>query len=177
MIHYQIKANNDPIRDKMAEIDDHVASCVYVKKNQSFLKKLFPDKDQREAAEHELRLSHTEFNFRERALEIARNAQLRAIEEMYNDYLVRGKIPIRRERSEFILEQKKMLENRLMQLVNEFENSLVAEYERAENISIPSLKNRKFDMLEKTIENYYELIDKLRDHFREILDQGVEYSS
>jgi len=175
MAFYEIKTNNDPIQEKMDEIDRHVAGCVYVKNNKSFLKKLFPDKEQREQAEHNLRLSHTEFDFREKALRIGRDAQLRAIEEMYNDYLVRGKIPIRRERAEFVLEQKMMLENRVMTLSHEFESTMMTNYEKAEKIHIPSLKSRKMDMLDKTIENFYDLINQLRVHFREILDQGVEY--
>ncbi|MEE4357083.1 MAG: hypothetical protein V2I97_11495 [Desulfococcaceae bacterium] len=175
MTHYEIRKGDDNIQDKMTDIDRHVSTCVYVNNNKSFLKKLFPDKRQRENAEHDLRLARTEFDFREKALGIARDAQLQAIQEMYNDYLVRGKIPIRRERAEFVLEQKMMLENRVSILSQEFETSLMKNYEQAEKIHIPSLKSRKMQMLDDTIDEYFNLVDQLRNSFKEILDEGVEY--
>ncbi|MEZ4529134.1 MAG: hypothetical protein R2941_24745 [Desulfobacterales bacterium] len=174
MARYEIRKNDDPIRSKMAEIDTHVSGCVYVNKNKSFLKKLFPDRNQRELAEHELRLSQTEFQFRENALRIARNAQLQAIEEMYNDYLVRGKVPIRRERAAFVAEQRNILETHLQNLSEEFEISMMISYKKAEQISIPSMKDRKLEMLDNTITDYYDLIRQLKENFRQILDESVE---
>lgn len=172
MKHYEIRKTDDPVCNKV--IIEHFDGQGFMDRNRSLWQKMFPGQLQKEFAVHELAQARTEFEFREKALKIARQSQIQAISEMYQDYLIRGKIPIRRERAEFVITQKIMLENRVTSLSLEFEANMVKHYELAEKIQIPSMKSLKFEMLDKTIENFFDLINELRENFRAILDEGVE---
>lgn len=158
----------------MAEIDQQASSSVMYRKHDTLLKRLFPSRIQRENGEHLLRMARTEHEFRETALKIARDAQLKSIEEMYNDYLVRGKTTIRRERAEFVLEQKNMLEDRLMTLSDQFDLRVLQAYKKAELIPNEKLKSKKLEMIDDAIESYHSLTQQLQEEFQNILNEGVK---
>ncbi len=164
----------DPIQSKVREIDQQATGSVLVTKNQSFLKRLFPSKLYRDSAEHELRLADTEFEFREKALKVAREAQLQSIQEMFNDYLVKGKTQIRRGRAEFVLDQKIRLERTMMKATDDFNDKVTVAYEKADKISIPELKKKNIELIHDTIESYHALILELQAQFQSILSEGVQ---
>ncbi|MDM8523751.1 hypothetical protein QUF80_10305 [Desulfococcaceae bacterium HSG8] len=168
----EIVRRDDPIQAKVREIDQQASNSASVR--QSFLRRLLPSKLQREGAEHELRLAGTEYSFREKALEIARDAQLQSIREMYEDFLIKGKTHVRRERAEFVLEQKIYLENILIKATDDFNAKMTETYEKAEKIAIPELKKKNIELIYDTIDRYHALVASLQDQFQNILNEGVK---
>ena len=141
---------------------------------EGFINKLFPSTIEREKVKHELKLSATENEFREKALKIAREAQLLAIEEMYNDFLAKGKTSIRRERAGYILEQKVILERKIIELSDEFNQAIIEAYEKADKIKINFLREQYLEELNGSIESFHSLGKQLKDQFQNIINEGVK---
>jgi len=162
------------LNGKLVKIDQQANNAAIIRRHDSFLRTLFPGTLQRKAAEHELTLAQTEFEFRERALKIAREVQIQTIEEMYNDYLVKGKTGIRADRARFVLSQKIMLEQNLMLGTEDFNAKVMEAYARADKIQLAELKEKKLQLINATIESYHDLALQLQQHFQNILNEGVQ---
>lgn len=166
--------NTGDIAIKVDQIDRQTTGTMLVESNNGLLMRLFPTKRQRDVAKHELRLAKTECEFRENAIRIARDAQIMAIEEMYNDYLVKGKTFIRRERTEFVLEQKIRMERELLKASDEFNQQVMSSYEAAEKIKLPRLREKQMELIEDSIESFHNLAKQLKEQFQGILNEGVQ---
>jgi hypothetical protein len=159
----------DPLHTKMREIDLHVSSCVYAHRNGGLLRKLFPDRRERERVEHELRLSKTEFEFREAAHRIANNAKIQAFKEKCNDSLKRGKAEISVNRAEFLLKENRELENLINGASAEFVNQLM----KLEADSIEQSKGIMIEDRDESVERFRSMIRRLRDDFDRSMDAEV----
>ncbi len=159
---------------KLNQIDQHAVSTVVTESNHGLMMRLFPTKRQRDAVRHELSLAKTEWEFREKAIKIARDAQLLAITEMHNDFLIKGKTGIRRERTEFVLDQKIRLENELMKAADDFNQRVMTAYQNAEKITVPRLKEKYLELIDDSIESFHSLAHQLKHQFQNILNEGVE---
>ncbi len=168
------KENTADLHGKLVEIDQQADNAAIIKRHNSFLETLFPSRLQRKSAEHELALAQTEFEFRERALKIAREVQIQTIEEMYNDYLVKGKTGIRADRAKFVLSQKIMLEQNLMLATEDFNANVMEAYAHADKVPIPELKEKNMQLIYATIDSYHDLALQLQQHFQNILNEGVQ---
>ena len=162
------------IADKITEIDGVAMKIAVSPQSHRILNSLFPGKHTRAIALHELQMAKTEFDFRQRALKCARDAQLQAIQDMYNDYMVRGKANIRRERAEFFLNQFNALQESIQKTSESFEKETQRVWAESENISLPLLKSKKQQLLEQTIQDFYNVVDRLKKDFENILNENVK---
>ncbi len=170
---YLPEKRNENVNTEVAEIQNSASKRIG-NGNRGLLAKLFPSPLDKENANHMLSLAKVEGGYREKALQIVKDAQLQSIEEMYNDWLISGKIDIRGRRAEVVLEQKNVLEAKIMELSNQFEDRILQEMERAEKLKNPMLREKKIRMVEASIESYYNLTHQLQAEFQNILNEGVK---
>ncbi|MCP4353518.1 MAG: DUF342 domain-containing protein [Desulfobacterales bacterium] len=109
-----------------------------------------------------------------KTLNIARETQLQAVQEMFNDYLVKGKICTQRKRTEFLLEQKLRFEKELMKAGDEFNEKIINAYEKADKIQVPELKKKQVELISNSIKTYNTLSHQLQDEFQNILNEAVQ---
>jgi len=171
--HYQIQKRDRNLEDKLAALDQQACSGAVMKHKETFLSRLFPNELQREAARHRTRLIQTEFRFREETFEILRSTQIQAIKEMCKDHLIKCDTPRKRELAEFVMEEKSRLEDKLMNLTEDFHARITRAYESAEKLPIPELKNRAMDRIYETIDSYHTMSSQLQQRFQRIIDDAA----
>ena len=159
----------------MQEVVEEVHSYIedYKDRERTLWQKMFPDRQQRhiELAKHKTVKDRYEFQMR--AIQIAHEAQLQGVREMYNDYLVKGKAQIRKERSEFFQSQMENLLITLSTKSQDFTERMRGAYQQLEGINIESLKNRQEQLIESISDGYYETVGKLIKSFQRILDEEI----
>ena len=100
---------------KMVQCVDRSSSAAreLIERNATFLDRLFKGDLYRILEDSRIKQARTELDFRERALRIAKETQLQALQETYNQFLVKGKGKFRRDRAEFFAEQALILEKEI----------------------------------------------------------------
>lgn len=139
-----------------------------------FLRKLFPNGIAAEKIKGEIELIKSEYEFRKRALELIRKHQLQALQEVYNQYLVQGKADIRRNTMEFMLQKRLELETVLDAKYNEFIESRIFQYEKADKIPVQSLKKMEIERLDDATIGFKNLADKLVREFERIVEEAIK---
>ena len=91
----------DPKNAIKVTAENDYNTTIIIDKRRRFLQSLFPTKLQQAFNKSELLQAKTELEFREKALKMAKESQLQAIKETYNDFLVRGKGDTRGDRVVF----------------------------------------------------------------------------
>jgi hypothetical protein len=168
---YQVQRRSRDIENRVSVVDQQAADIAESGPNGSFLSRLFPGEIQREAARSRLNMAQNEFEFREKALRVLRDTQLRAIQEFCNDNLVRWGAGRHVEMATFIMECKSQLEERVTDLTDRFHDRVIRAYEKAENLPIPRLRDRELAQLESMVESYHAAVEELRRNFQTIVEQ------
>jgi hypothetical protein len=137
------------------------------------LRRLFPGEDGRLIREHERESLKTGFEYRRRALHMAVEAKLQAIEEMCNHILVTGKSEIRRQRQEFFAEQRLRLEQAMNGCVDRFNAEMERRLETLSRYQHPHLRQREEERLLKTIDQFQDMLEQLGREFMDIIQEGV----
>ncbi len=157
-----------PVADNSALVDSALAAH-----RQNFLLRLFPNDQERAVRGHELDQIKAGFEFRRRALQMAVETKLQAMEEMCNHVLVTGKSEIRRQRQEFFAEQQLKLQTAMDQHAERFNTRLerrLAELQRYQN---PQLRQREEQRLLRALDQFHEMIEQLSQDFMAIIHEGV----
>lgn len=113
------------------------------------------------------------YAFELRVLKTFHDAQLQVIHEMYNEFLIKGKAQLRKDRAEFFQEQMDDLINALSEKSRGFLKKIEQEYKRLEEISIPFLRGKQEKFIEESVDRYYETITHLQENFRNILHEEI----
>lgn len=145
-----------------------------VEKKRGFLKKLFPDNFERIIRDSKLRQAQTVLEFREIALDLAKQAHLQSIREILNQYLSDGKARLRKDRAVFFAEQARELEKEINEMVYQLNLQMEIAYEQLNRIKIPTMKDLEEKRIESSIFAYMDAIEKLRSDFYNILNENVE---
>lgn len=144
-------------------------------KREGFLAQFFPDATQRTIIKARLALVETEYEFRKRALETLRETQLQALTETCNQYLTRDKASRRADTAKFLLQKKEELTSELDAIFERFMNLLKDKYQNMEEETNPLFRQMRQDRLEKDINDFMELQNKLVDRFQRLVDEEVNY--
>jgi hypothetical protein len=166
-----IPEENPMVKDIVEEVTSYVED--YREGERIPWRKLFPTRQQRKIEEAKYKTVQARYDHQTRAIRVAHEAQLQAIQEMYNDFLVQGKAKIRKDRSEFFQEQ---YENLMMTLANksqEFTCRMNAGYQQLEAITVESLRKRQERLIGTIADSYYETVEKLIRNFQRILDEEI----
>lgn len=163
---------NPIMKDIMEEVTGYVED--HKDRERTMLQKVFPNRQQRyiDLAKHKTVKARYEFQLR--AIQIAHEAQLQAIQEMYNDFLVQGKAKIRKDRAEFFQAQMDNLLTTLTTKSQEFINRMHSAYQQLNNIQVEGLKKRQEKLMNSIADGYYETVEKLITAFQRILDEEIQ---
>jgi hypothetical protein len=142
-------------------------------KEQGLLRRLFPGEEGHLIREHERESLKTGFEYRCRALHMAVEAKLQAIEEMCNHVLVTGKSEIRRQRQEFFAEQRLRLEQAMNNCADRFNAEMERRLETLSRYQHPHLRQREEERLLKTIDQFQDMLEQLGREFMDIIQEGV----
>lgn len=151
----------------------HLVDNVTRKTHANLLRRLFPGHEERALRDHELAQVGTEFEFRQRALTMAVETKLQALEEMCNHVLVTGKSEIRRKRQAFFAEQRLQLQQSMNQVAASFNTEMQQRFDALEDIRQPFLREREEQRLMKSADQFGDMLDQLVREFADIINEGV----
>jgi hypothetical protein len=171
-----IQPEETPIMKQVVE-DVSLYIEDYKDRERTLWQKIFPDRQQRHIELAKFKTVRDRYEFEVRALQIAHEAQLQGIQEMYNEFLIKGKAKIRKDRSEFFQQQLEDLLTTLSTRSQDFTGRLNAAYQQLEQISVDFMRQRQEQLMETIIDGYYETVAKLVKNFQCILDEEIHNSS
>jgi hypothetical protein len=145
-----------------------------VESQRGFLRKLFPGNIERIIRDSQLRQAQTVLEFREIALDLAKQAHLQSIREILNQYLSDGKARLRKDRAVFFTAQARELEKEINEMVYQLNLQMEIAYEQLNRIKIPTMRELEEKRIENSIFAYMEAIETLRTDFYNILNENVE---
>jgi len=163
----------NPIRTSM---DENVAlvKTVVDKPNHGLMRRLFPNAGERMARESELKELETGFEYRQRALRMAVESRLQAIEEACNHVLVTGKSEIRRERQEFFAEQVHKLAGKMHDYAERFNLEIDDRLKTLEQYEHDAIRKREEERLYRQLDNFHKMLDEMAKEFENIIHEGVK---
>ncbi len=142
-------------------------------RERTLVQKLFPDRQQRQIEIARHKTVRARYEFLMKAMQIDHQAQLQGIQEMYNDFLIKGKAKIRKDRAEFFQHQLEILMTNLTSKSQDFGERIGVSYQKLDAIEVPFLKDRQEQLIQNVVEGYYETAEKLIDNFRNILNEEI----
>ena len=164
----------DPKNAIKVTAENDYNTTIIIDKRRAFLQRLFPTKLQQALNKSELIQTKKELEFREKALKIAKESQLQSIQEIYNDFLVRGKGDIRGDRVVFFARKLQELEVEISDINDSFSVFIQEQQAKLDKISVPLLKQHAEKRIEKSMERFFDTVDKLMTDFQNILDEEVK---
>lgn len=141
---------------------------------ENLLQKLIPSQTRREIVQHELMLVKEEFDFRRKALAVSKEAQIQALKEKYNQYLIQGKSEIREKTTFFLMSKLHELEQKIDILDDEFNQMIEEKTSKVEAIKNPRLKQAREKDLNKTIDRFIDLKEQSLKSFEAIISEGIK---
>lgn len=144
---------------------------------EQFLLRLFPNEAEREVRRHELDQIKVGFDYRRRALHLAVETKLQAIEEKCNDVLVTGKAEMRRKRQEFFAEEKLKLVESMNQVVERFHAEITKRFDALETQRIEAIRDREEQRLLRAVDQFHAMLEDLTANFESIIHEGVSAKS
>jgi hypothetical protein len=138
-----------------------------------FLARLFPGELDQVVQTHEVEQLQTGFEYRRRALRMAVETKLQAVEEMCNHVLVTGKSEIRRKRQEFFADQKLKLEESMNACAERFQEQTERRLGALAAIPNEHIRGREEQRLLRAVDDFYDMLDQLGREFLDIIREGV----
>ncbi len=167
-------AMNDP-NEKVERLDNQVDRIVQREQEKKMLARLFSNsKLVRRTIEHEDNLAKIEFEFREKAFTMAREVHLQTIQETFNDFLIKGKANIRKERQEFFDAKMTELRREKQNTVSKFIEDIEKAWKNLESITIEKLKQKEQQRIEIMMDRFYSTFDNMEDEFMNILKENIK---
>ncbi len=170
---YQSQKSARDLESRLAGFDREASEAMRARRRNGLLNRLFPNEQEKMAVAHQLQTVKSEYEFRRNAIELLRKTQLRAMDDMLKDYLVKYEAPRKRELSEFILEQKVQMEDRLMELTEAFNDRVTLAWENADRQKIPALRERSLIHVDNVIQSYHDMVERLQNQFSELVEETV----
>lgn len=137
------------------------------------LTRLFPNDLDRALRQHELEQVKTGFEYRQRALRMAVETKLQAVEEMCNQVLVTGKGEIRRQRQEFFAEQKLRLQETMNGCAERFHAEMERRFQALDKMRVEHIRQREEERLVRAVDEFHDMLEQLGADFLAIIHEGV----
>ncbi|HYN77478.1 MAG TPA: hypothetical protein VES73_06775 [Lamprocystis sp. (in: g-proteobacteria)] len=141
--------------------------------HESLFARLFPGEAERALRTHELDQLKTGFEYRQRALRMAVETKLQAVEELCNQVLVTGKGEIRRKRQEFFAEQKLQLQQSMNACTERFHVEMERRFDALEALRNAHIRAREEQRLERAVDEFHDMLEQLGADFLAIIHEGV----
>lgn len=139
----------------------------------SLMARLFPHHNQTAIGEFQQAQLEIGFDYRKRALEMAVETKLQAVEELCNHLLVTGKSETRRRRQEFFAEQKLKLQQAMDKSADSFNQDMEQRFERLNGYQVPQVRQREEQRLLTAIDQFHDMLDQMGREFMDIIQEGV----
>ena len=172
--------NNTPIIEREPEslaphMDQNrmLVNRAMQREQDNFIARLFPSDSERQVRRHELQQLQVGFDYRRRALHLAVETKLQAIEESCNHVLVTGKAEIRRQRQEFFAEEKLKLQQSMNQVIDRFHTEMERRFDTLGKLRHEVLREREEQRLLQAVDRFHAMLDELEDGFVSIIHEGV----
>ena len=167
-VNYNPELLRAPVAESNALVEAAMASH-----REGFLRRLFPNEEERAVRAHELAQLGTGFEFRRRALQMAVETKLQAMEEMCNHVLVTGKSEIRRQRQEFFADQRLRLQAAMNDCADRFNQDLERRLGDLDRYKNAYLREREEQRLLRAVEQLHSMLETLAEDFLSIIEEGV----
>jgi len=142
-------------------------------RSRNLLRRLFPPEEDRVIREHDVEQVRLGFEYRRKALQMAVETKLQAVEEMCNHILVTGKSEIRRERQEFFAEQRLQLQEAMNGCAERFNQEVERRLSGLARYSNAHLREREEERLLRSVDEFQDMLDRLAQGFMQIIEEGV----
>lgn len=139
----------------------------------SILQRIVPNHYRKLIEKNELMLIQQEFDFRKKALAIAKETQIQALRETCNQYLIQGKGDSREKITIYLMSKLQELENKLEVLDDEFNELIEKKNNKLKAITIPKLRRAKEQDLDRTIDRFVSLKEKALSSFQAIISESL----
>lgn len=159
------------VRRPLEETDNYVEE--HLERERTLWQKVFPDKQRRYIEQAKRKAVRSHYEHQHQVLQIAHEARLQEIKEIYNDFLVKGKTKIRKEQAEFFQVQFETLVTNISNKSQSFGERINEAYLKLDNIKVETLRKHQEQLIESITGDYYETVDKLIKNFRKILDEEI----
>lgn len=147
------------------------------RRHSRILSRLLPDAVDRKVEEHAIIELDIGFDYRRRALQMAVESKLQAVEEMCNHVLMTGKSEVRRKRQEFFANQRLLLQRTLDDLAQRFNEDMEKRLHALDRMNHPTLREREARRLENAIDEFHATLERLTQDFLAIVEEGVSHRS
>ena len=137
------------------------------------ISRLFPGGLGQMVHAHELAQLKTGFEYRRRALQMAVETKLQAVEEMCNHVLVTGKSEIRRKRHEFFAEQKLKLQESMNAYAERFHTDTDRRFDALATLRNDYMRSREEERLMRAVDEFHVMIEQLGQQFLDIIREGI----
>ncbi len=165
----------DPMmRNIVEEVDGYVED--FKDRERTVWQKMFPDRQRRQIELTRYKTVKARYEFQIKAIQVAQEAQLQGIQEMYNDFLIKGKAKIRKDRAEFFQQQLEGLMTNVTGKSLGFSNRIHEAYQQLDEIKVEYLQKRQEQLIHSIVDGYYETVEKLILNFQNILNEEIHSS-
>lgn len=140
-----------------------------------WIQRLIPDGATQMAVSAEQDELSIGFEYRRKALQLAAESKLQAVEEACNHVLVTGKSEIRRERQEFFADQVSRLSMSMHAYAEEFNTEIDQRLGEIETLyKSEIIRDRERARLVRQIEDFHSVLEDMASEFQQIIDEGVK---
>ncbi|MDD2814396.1 MAG: hypothetical protein PHP00_01480 [Thiotrichaceae bacterium] len=174
-VHSSQPQDHASIQGKIAAVDRSPDAIIDRLPANSLTRRLFPSKIAKHLQRYELEAIMIETDFRKSVLQVARNAQLQAIDEMYQDFIQKGKAKVQVDRQKVFVELMQEAQKHLEQQISIFAETVAKATERLESVRKISdkLAQKEEERIANMINRFYEVFDEYPNRLQEILNTNL----
>ena len=144
-----------------------------LQRRRGLLARIFPSKTDQEMFRNHLALVRTNNEFVEKTLDLFCRVRFIALQQVYQDYLVRGAAKITAERSAFIMQEKARLSDEINRIARQFITAMDIELESLDRVKSLALRQAEERRILADIEAFQETVARVMRDFREVLEIGA----
>ncbi len=161
---------HDTINQVTADVNMQAATR---QERKDFLSRIFQSRVEREIELAQASTVKDHFEFQRGAIQLAHDAQLQAIKEMYEDYLIQGTAENRKKRIDFFEEQLSDLQVKSIEKSRYFLTGMSAEYDKLETIKPDYMREQQEDAIQMHVNKYMGTNKNLISGFVDIVNQEL----
>ena len=168
-----LKANNQVgVSTSQLQMEDSFSNKL-LETHRGILSRLIPSAADEEIEKFKSTLVEIQAESRLDLFRQYKEFQRQSLKDALDALLVKGKIGLRGETTEFFTTQYRELESAVTQIVSDFLNDYEQKLEAAEETKNEFIKKKKIQMLENRIEEFTQAVDLLMERFSDIIKEGV----
>lgn len=138
---------------------------------------LFPDAISRERARGELAMVAKDYEYRIKAMEIARETSIRVLTASLNHFVRNGETALQNETAAVVMQQLSVFEERANKQLESLTDTILKAYEKADAITNDRVRQMRYEAIDKGLAGFSLMVDTLREQFMAIVNSSVRSPS